>query len=74
MASDLEAYHCDSVREGVLYGNLLELLKDSIAEARRTYEQRVPARVAEGFDYLTLALEELTARKKKEMADEAASE
>jgi len=72
MAGDLEAYHGDTVKEGVLYDSFYELLKDPIAEARRTYDERVPQAVSGKFDYLDLALKELIARKKKELAAEAA--
>jgi hypothetical protein len=74
MASDLEAYYGDKVREGVLYDNFAELLKDPIAENRRTYEQRVSPKVVSEFDYFALALEELVGRKKAEIAKETASE
>ena len=74
MAADLEAYYGDKVREGVLYDNFSELLEEPIAEARRTYQQRVSAKVMDEFDYFALAIEELTTRKKSEIAQDATSE
>ena len=71
MASDMEAYYGDKVREGVLYQNFFDLLKTPIEEARRTYEERVSERVRGEFDYFTLALKELVARKGRELTDEA---
>ena len=70
MASDLDAYYPEMVREGVVYGNFLELLKDPIEQARRTYQQRVPEELADAVDYLALALNELIATKRRELAEE----
>lgn len=74
MAADLEEYYGDMVREGALYENFFELLEEPIAEARRTFQQRVPRKVVEQFDYLELALKELLARKKKQLAKEPDSQ
>jgi hypothetical protein len=68
MASDLEAYYGDKVAEGVLYQNFFELLEGPINEARRTYEERVSEKVRGEFDYFTLALKKLVARKSRELA------
>jgi len=74
MASDLEAYYADKVREGVLYQNLFDLLAGPIDEARRTYEDRVSERVRGEFDYFTMAMKELIARKAKELSEDASVE
>ena len=73
LTADLEAYYGDKVEESVLYDNLLDLLKDPIAKARQTYEERVAAKVTSEFDYFELALEELMVRKKLEAAQEDAA-
>ena len=70
LTADLEAYYGDRVKESVLYDNFEELLKEPIAKARQTYEERVPATVISEFDYFELALEELVARKRLELAQE----
>jgi hypothetical protein len=70
LVADLEAYYGDKVRESVLYDNLPELLKEPLAKARQTYEERVPAKVRGEFDYFQLAIDELLLRKKLEIAQE----
>ena len=70
IVNDLEAYYGDDVREGVMYGNLNELLEGPITEGRKTYEERAPERVRQEFDYFDLALKQLTARKRKEMTQD----
>ena len=70
MVDDLEAYHPDKVREGVLYDNFYEVLEQPIEQARNTYQERVPPRVLEQFDFFALALEDLIARKREELAQE----
>jgi hypothetical protein len=74
MANDLDAYYPEEVQEGVMYGNLEELLSDPIGEARNTYQQRVPQHVREEFDYFDLALQKLIARKKAELQEEESGE
>ncbi len=73
MASDLDAYYPEMVREGVVYGNFFELLKDPIEQARQTYRERVPEELAVEVDYLALALNELIATKRRESAEEDAA-
>ena len=70
MAGDLDAYYPDQVREGVVYGNLFELLADPIQQARETFNERVPAKVSQKVDYLDLALKELIANKRRQLAEE----
>jgi len=70
LAADLEAYHEDSVKEGVLYGTFYKLLKDPIEKARQTYQQRVPQDLVENYDYFSKALDELIARKRIELETE----
>lgn len=64
LAADIEAYHEDQVREGVLYGTFYQLLDEPIEKARKTYEQRVPKEIVENYDYFSKALDELIARKR----------
>lgn len=73
MASDLEVYHEEELEEGVMYGNLEEILEEPIAEARETYSDRTPERVREEVDYFDMALNKLVARKKREMDQEEVS-
>jgi septal ring factor EnvC (AmiA/AmiB activator) len=70
IAADLDAYYGDKVREGVLYGNLADLLKDALEQARTTYEERVPAKVTADLDYFDLAIKELVARKRRQIQQE----
>jgi len=74
IASDLEAYYEDQVREGVANDNFFELLQVPISEARRSYEEKVDGRVLQEFDYFTLVLKRLIARKRRELAREQTSE
>jgi hypothetical protein len=73
MASDLEAYHPDEVREGVMYGNLKEVLGEHIEEARETYEERTPERISEEVDYFDMALDQLKTITKRRIEEEEAS-
>jgi hypothetical protein len=72
LAADLEAYHEDAVREGVLYGTLYSVLREPIEKARKAYEQRVSPQIVEGYDYFSKALDELIARKHIELEEEGA--
>ena len=74
MVGDLEEYYGDMVTEGALYGNLAELLKEPIQEARKTYVERAPRKAVEQFDYFDLALKELVARRKKQLDEELDSQ
>lgn len=67
LAADLEAYHEDSVKEGVLYGTFYKVLREPIEKARKTYEERVPQEIVENYDYFSKALDELIARKRLEL-------
>jgi len=67
LAADLEAYHEDSVMEGVLYGTFFKVLHEPIEKARKTYEERVPREIVENYDYFSKALDELIARKRMEL-------
>jgi TolA-binding protein len=67
LAADLEAYHEDAVKEGVLYGTFFKLLHEPIEKARKTYEQRVPDDIVENYDYFSKALDELIARKRMDL-------
>jgi len=70
MASDLAGYFPDELAEGALYGSFLQVLEEPIAEARRTYDERVPERVRDQFDYFRYALQELVAGKRNELESE----
>ncbi|MFW6188879.1 MAG: hypothetical protein ACOC7T_00465 [Planctomycetota bacterium] len=72
LAADLEAYHEESVKEGVLYGTFHKLLREPLEQARETYEQRVDAEIVENYDYFSKALDELIARKRMELEEEGA--
>jgi len=73
VAADLEAYYEDQVREGALQDDFFQVLKDPINEARKSYEQGVGKRVLQEFDYFTLALKRLVARKRRQLAEEQPS-
>jgi hypothetical protein len=72
LAADLEAYHEDAVREGVLYGTFYSVLRGPMEKARKTYEQRVSTDIVEGYDYFSKALDELIVRKRMELEEEGA--
>ncbi|MHC4479355.1 MAG: hypothetical protein ACYS1C_00070 [Planctomycetota bacterium] len=72
LAADLEAYHEDAVREGVLYGTFHDVLRQPIEKARKAYEQRLSRDIVESYDYFSRALDELIARKQAELAEEGA--
>lgn len=72
LAADLEGYHGDDVREGVLYGTFYSVLREPIEKARKTYEQRVAKDIVEGYDYFSKALDELIVRKRMELEEEGA--
>jgi len=65
LVADLEAYHEQEVKEGIMYGTLFQILKEPIEQARRTYEERVSKEIAENYDYFSRALDELIARRKQ---------
>ncbi len=69
LAADLEAYHEDDVKEGVLYGTFYKLLREPVEKARKTYEDRVPPEIVENYDYFSKALDELIVRKRLELED-----
>ncbi len=70
LAADLEAYHEEAVKEGVLYGSFYKLLKEPIEKARATYQQRVSEDLVSNYDYFSKALDELIARKRMELERE----
>ncbi len=72
LAADLESYHEESVKEGVLYGTFYKLLREPIEKARKTYEERVPQEIVENYDYFSRALDELIVRKRRELEEEGA--
>jgi uncharacterized coiled-coil protein SlyX len=72
LAADLEAYHEDDVREGVLYGTFHKLLREPLEKARATYEERVDEEIVENYDYFSKALDELIVRKRMELEEEGA--
>lgn len=72
LAADLEAYHEEAVKEGVLYGTFYKLLRDPIEKARATYDQRVTPQIVENYDYFSKALDELIVRKRIELEQEGA--
>ncbi|MHC5033573.1 MAG: hypothetical protein ACYTFZ_00850 [Planctomycetota bacterium] len=70
LAADLEAYHEDAVREGVLYGTFYNVLREPIEKARKAYEQRLSKEIVDSYDYFSKALDELIARKRIELEQE----
>ena len=72
LAADLEAYHEDAVKEGVLYGTFYKLLREPIEKARATYEQRATPNIVENYDYFARAIDELIVRKRMELEQEGA--
>jgi uncharacterized coiled-coil protein SlyX len=72
LAADLEAYHEEAVREGVLYGTFYSVLREPIESARKAYEQRVSREIVDGYDYFSKALDELIARKRIELEETGA--
>ncbi len=72
LAADLEAYHEEAVREGVLYGTFYSVLREPMEKARQTYDQRVSPEIVEGYDYFSKAIDELIARKRVELEAEGA--
>lgn len=72
LVADLEAYHEDAVKEGVLYGTFYSVLREPVEKARKAYEQRVSGEIVDGYDYYSKALDELIARKRMELEEEGA--
>jgi hypothetical protein len=72
LAADLEGYHEEAVREGVLYGTFYSVLREPIEKARETYEERVSREIVEECDYFSKALDELVIRKRMELEEEGA--
>jgi uncharacterized hydantoinase/oxoprolinase family protein len=72
LAADLEAYHEDAVREGVLYGTFYDVLREPIEKARKAYEQRLSQEIVDSYDYFSKAIDELIARKRVELEQEGA--
>jgi hypothetical protein len=72
LAADLEGYHEEAVREGVLYGTFYSVLREPIEKARQTYEERVSREIVEECDYFSRALDELVIRKRMELEEEGA--
>jgi hypothetical protein len=64
MVGDLLLYHKNEFLAGLAAGNVEEVLAEPIAEARKTYESRVPEAVRAQCDYLALEIE----RVKREQA------
>ena len=67
IAADIALYNPDLVERGVREGTFWELLAKDIEDGRKHYESKVAPEVRAGTDYLRLALEDLIARKKKEL-------
>ena len=67
IVSDIVLYNQPRVEEGVRNRNLFRLLADDIREGSNLYEQRVPAEVRAGTNYLKDAFDELIAKKKVEL-------
>ena len=67
LAAELEAFYPNEVKDGVINGNLRELLGRQLEEARKIYEQGVPEATAQVYDYFSAAIEALIARKKREL-------
>lgn len=67
VASDIALYSADALAEGLKKGNPYEALQRDIDEAKRLFSERVPANMRGRFDYLGLALEDLFAKKRKEL-------
>lgn len=59
MISDLVLYHEEMIVEGIRDGNIRELLAEQLAEARNTFETRVPESVRQERDHLSIAFDEM---------------
>ena len=67
IAADIALYNPDLVEKGVREGTFWELLAKDIEDGRKHYESKVAPEVLASTDYFRLALEDLIARKKKEL-------
>ena len=67
IAADIALYNPDLVEKGVREGTFWELLAKDIEDGRKHYESKVDPKVLGSTDYFRLALEDLIARKKKEL-------
>lgn len=67
IVGDIALYNPDALIEGLKKGNPLEALAKDIEDGRKHFSERVPANIRAKFDYLGAALEDLFAKKRKEL-------
>lgn len=67
IVGDIALYNPDALIEGLKKGNPLEALAKDIEDGRKHFCERVPANIRAKFDYLGAALEDLFAKKRKEL-------
>jgi predicted Zn finger-like uncharacterized protein len=67
IVSDIALYNAEALTESVRKGNPMEALAGDIEEGRKLFVERVPAAMRGRFDYLGVALEDLFAKKRKEL-------
>ena len=67
IAADIALYNPDLVERGVRDGNFWQLLSKDIEDGRKHYESKIDRSVLSGTDYFRLALEDLIAKKKKQL-------
>jgi len=67
IAADIALYNPDLVERGVRDGNFWQLLSKDIEDGRKHYESKIDRAVLGETDYFRLALEDLIAKKKKQL-------
>jgi len=67
IAADIALYNPELVERGVRDGNFWQLLSKDIEDGRKHYESKIDRSVLGGTDYFRLALEDLIAKKKKQL-------
>jgi signal recognition particle receptor subunit beta len=71
MVADLSMYHGKEVNEGIRQGDILERLKNQIEDMQKTYKMRIQEDVRSKSDYLTEAIENFIAKKRKALGIES---
>jgi predicted Zn finger-like uncharacterized protein len=67
IVSDIALYSADALVEGLKNGNPMDAVQRDLDEGKKLFAERVPANMRGRFDYLGVALEDLFAKKRKEL-------
>lgn len=67
IVSDIALYNEELVEKGIRQGTVEDELKNDLEEGKRLFTKRIPERIRKKADYLRESLDDLIAKKKKEM-------